>query len=213
MGEAAPFEFKACASILKSTGKKAKNLRELRDIIAVVGDGSIFHHTYHYFIKRQVFEYTNDFAHWAGEGLEERALSEHLSNIDPYAFKSINDLRQALLDVIDGYLSQFPEPRDAIRGGEFYFNETVTMIFPAGIRAKDLKGFLNAVKRIDGSSIYYHFFEARVRLGVDDFSKWIEDALGKKELSERLRAIDLFMHRLEGIRKRIADAVTQEILG
>ena len=83
MGEAAPFEFKACASILKSTGKKAKNLRELRDIIAVVGDGSIFHHTYQYFLKGRIFEYTNDFAHWAGESLEERALSEHLSNIDP----------------------------------------------------------------------------------------------------------------------------------
>lgn len=83
MGEAAPFEFKACASILKSTGKKAKNLRELRDIIAVVGDGSIFHHTYQYFLKGPVFEYTNDFAQWAGESLEERALSEHLSNTDP----------------------------------------------------------------------------------------------------------------------------------
>ena len=48
---------------------------------SVINPLSIY--TYHYFIKRQVFEYTNDFAHWAGESLEERALSEHLSNIDP----------------------------------------------------------------------------------------------------------------------------------
>lgn len=87
------FEFKQCVSILKSTGRNAWNLRELRDVIAVVSDESIFHHTYQYFLKGHVLEYTNDFAHWASESLEERALSEHLSNIDPYAFKNIDELR------------------------------------------------------------------------------------------------------------------------
>lgn len=54
------FEFKQCVSLLKSTGKKAKNLRELRDAIAVVSDESIFHHTYQYFLKGHILEYTND---------------------------------------------------------------------------------------------------------------------------------------------------------
>lgn len=94
MKEISAFEFKQCVSILKSTGKKAKSLRELRNVIAVVSDESIFHHTYQYFLKGHFFEYTNDFAQWAGESLEERALSEHLSNIDPYAFKTIDELRQ-----------------------------------------------------------------------------------------------------------------------
>ena len=75
------FEFKQCVSLLKSTGRKAKNLRELRDAIAVVSNESVFHHTYQYFLKGHILEYTNDFAHWAGESLEERALAERLSNI------------------------------------------------------------------------------------------------------------------------------------
>ncbi|GAB4417255.1 MAG: hypothetical protein OHK0032_13300 [Thermodesulfovibrionales bacterium] len=206
-----PFEFKQCVSILKSTGKRAKNLRELRDAIAVVSDESIFHHTYQYFLKGHILQYTNDFAQWAGESLEERVLSEHLSSIDPYSFKKIDELRQELLDVIDEYIKKFPEPREAMPGDEFYFNETITLTFPVGIRVKNLAEFLIAIKYIDAEAIYYHFYEARVRLGVDDFSRWIEDSLNKKELSEKIRSIDLFMHSIEGIRKHIIEAVEKDV--
>jgi hypothetical protein len=107
---------------MESTGKKAKTLRELRDLIAIISVESIYHHTYQYYLKRQFLEYSNDFAHWAGESLEERTLSEYFSNIDPFLFKDVNDLRKALLKVIDNYLEQFPEPREAVVGDEFYFN-------------------------------------------------------------------------------------------
>lgn len=211
MEELKPFEFKQCVSILKPTGRKAKNLRELRDVMAIISDECIFHHTYQYFLKGRILEYTNDFAHWAGESLEERALSEYLSNIDPYDFKDINELRNKLLNVIAEYIERFPEPREAISGDEFYFNETVTLIFPVGIRAKNLAEFLLAIKYIDPSSIYYHFYEARIRLGIDDFSRWIEDTFRKKELVEKIRTIDPFMHSIEGIRERITESIEEEV--
>ncbi|MEK6591346.1 MAG: DUF5752 family protein [Nitrospinota bacterium] len=207
-----PFEFKQYTSILKSTGKRAKNLRELREGIAMVSKESIFHHTYQYFLKTHFIEYTNDFAQWAGESIEERALSERLSNIDPYAFKDIDGLRKELLNAIDDYLENFPEPRDAVPGDEFYFNEAITLIFPAGVRAKNLAEFLIAIKYIDASSIYEHFYEARKRLGgINDFSKWFEDELGKKELSEKIRLIDPFMHGIEKIREHILELLESEV--
>jgi hypothetical protein len=207
------FEFKQCVSILKSTGKKAKNLKDLRKTIALVSDDSIFHHTYQYFLKEHIVEYTNDFAHWAGESLEERHLAEQLSNIDPYEFSKIEDLRKTLLDVIDSYLEVFPEPRDALPKDEFFFNETKTLVFSIGVTAANLAEFLMAIKFVDAASIYYHFYEARIRIrnGVDDFSKWISDSLGKDALAERIRVIDLFMHDIEGIRQHIADEVESEV--
>ena len=214
MGEIVePFEFKQCISILKSTGKRAKNLRELRDVIATVSDECIFHHTCQYFLKGHILEYTSDFAHWAGESLEEKALAEQLSNIDPYDFKNIGDLRKELLGVIDDYLKRFPEPREAMPGDEFFFNETVTLIFPIGIRARNLAEFLTAIKYVDSGSIYYHFYEARIRLGggIDDFSRWIEDAFDKKELTEKIKAIDPFMHNTEEIREHIVEAIEEEV--
>jgi hypothetical protein len=208
-----PFEFKQCISISKSTGEKAVSLKELEDQLSSVSDDSIFHHTYQYFLKGHILEYTNDFAQWAGESLEERALAEHLSNIDPYDFKDIRDLRNELIRVIHVYRVNFPEPREAPPGNEFYFTETVTIIYPVGIRAKNLAEFLTAMKYIDIGAVYYHFFEARTRLGgeTDDFSKWILDGFGKKDLADKIRAIDPFMHNLEGIKMYLVEAIEEEV--
>jgi len=208
-----PFEFRECVSILKSTGRKAQTLRELMDVIATVSDGSISHHTHQYFLKGHILEYTNDFAHWAGEYLEERALAEELSNIDPYACADVGELREVLTETIDGYLGRFPEPRAVRQGDEFHFNETVSLIFPAGIRAKNLAEFLMAIKYVDAGSIFYHFYDARLRLGagLDDFSKWFIDVLGKEALGEKIQSIDPFMHSIEGIRERVASAVEGEV--
>jgi len=209
------FEFKQSVSIVKSTGEKAGNLRELRDGIAKISPESIYHHTYQYLRKGMIREYTNDFAHWAGESLEERALSERLSNIDPYTYANIDSLRKELLAVIDDYLEKFPEPRRAMLRDEFHFTQTVTLVFPSGTRARNLAEFLMAVKYVDSGCIYYHFYEARTRHDepVDDFTFWIEGALGKKELAVRIRAIDPFMHTIEGIREHIAGAVEEELKG
>jgi hypothetical protein len=201
-GKLSSFEFRDIANIPRSTGQRAENLSQLRGLLAEVSDGCIFHHTYRYFSKGHILEYTNDFAQWAGKDLEEGMLAEHLSIIDPYSFASVAGLRQELLRVIDSYTSTFPEPRAALPGNEFYFMESATFVFPAGIRVQNLAEFLMALKYVDVSSIYYHFYEARVRLGkqVDDFSKWIDEVIGARQLAAEIRAIDPFMHNLEGIR-------------
>jgi hypothetical protein len=194
------FEFKQCVSIVKSTGRKARNLRELRNVIAKIGEESIFHHVYQYFLKGHMLEYTNDFAEWAGETLEERALAERMSCIDPYTLKSVSSVRSELLREIDGFLSDFPEPRDVVEGNEFYFNETVNLVFPVG--------------DIDAGSIYYHFYDSRVRLGegvMDDFTMWIEHTLFRREIADKIRAIDPFMHSTENIREHIKAIIEEHV--
>lgn len=207
------FEFKQCVTILKATGKKAKNLRELKQALAEVSGGAIAHHTFQYFLKGHILEYTNDFAHWAGESIEERALAERLSNIDPYGYASIQDLRNDLIRTLDDFIASAPAPRDALTGDEFFFNETVALVFPAGVRARNLAEFLMAMKYAEGSTLYYHFYDARVRLGngADDFSLWMEEGLEKPEVARKIRSIDPFMHNLESIRDRIVEAVEEEV--
>ncbi len=207
------FEFRQSVSIIKATGEKAGTLRELREGIAKIAPESIRHHTYEYLRKGLIREYTNDFAYWAGESLEERALSEQLSNIDPFAARDLEELRRTILAVIDDYLTNFPEPRAAMERDEFHFTQTVRLVFPAGMGAKNLAELLMAVKYVDAGSLYYHFYEARSRLEspVDDFSAWIGEVLGKRELAERIRAIDPFMHSGEGIREHITRAIEEEL--
>jgi len=212
--EIKPFEFRQCITILKATGKKARNLRELRDRISDVSDESISHHVYHYFQKeKRILEYTNDFAQWAGETLKENILAEQLSNIDPYSFKCIVDLRNEIVRVIDAYLKTFPKTRAALSGDEFYFNEGITLVSPVGIHVKNLAEFLMAIRYVDLESIYFHFYEARIRPPeeVDDFSHWFGDALNKKGLADRIRSIDPFMHSLEAARQHIIELTEDEL--
>ncbi|HEX2967045.1 MAG TPA: DUF5752 family protein, partial [Syntrophorhabdaceae bacterium] len=168
-------------------------------------------HTCRYFMKFHIFEYTNDFAEWVGENLEERTLSELLSAIDPFELGNMAKLRDALMRIIDRYLDQFSAPRDAIPGNEFYFSEAISVVFRAGVRARNLAEFLTAIQYVDSGSIYYHFYEARIRHGTDDFSTWFEEALNKKELARTVRVIDPFMHSTEGIRKHIIEIVEKEV--
>ena len=229
-----PFEFMQCVSIVKSTGKSAKNLSELRKLISEVGDESIFHHVYQYFLKGHILEYTNDFAHWAGEHLEESALAERLTSIDPYTgeyvdekvlaehlakaepytLESVNKVRKELVRKIDDFLKEYPEPRDVVRGNEFYFNETINLVFPVGVKAENLAEFLVAIEHIDAGSIYFHFYESRVRLGegvADDFSRWIEHTLFRKKVADRIRTIDPFMHSIESIRENIKAIIEESV--
>jgi hypothetical protein len=211
MEEVIPFQFMECATLLKATGRKARNVRELREVISSIGEESLFHHTCQHFLRGHVLEYTNDFAHWVGEGLEERALSERLSNIDPFAVRGMDAVRKEILADIDDYLENSPEPRTAARGEEFYFNESVPIIFPSGVQARNLAEFLIAVRYVDPSSIYYHFYEARARHNSDDFSSWVEEALGDNELARKIRAIDPFMFSIERIRARLVEAVEEDL--
>ncbi len=211
--EVKPFKFMECIAIHKTTGKKADSHESLRDIIATISDESIFHHTYQYFLKGHIMEHTNDFADWVARNLEERILAEHLSNLDPYKFKKISDIRKELLRILNDYIKDFPESRHVHKGDEFYFSESITMVFPLGIQAKSLAEFLVAIKNIETSCIYYHFYDARIRQGkgVDDFSRWIGKELGHKKLAKEIKMIDPFMHNLDNIRFHITDLVEQHV--
>src|SRR3989338_7510980 len=128
MEEVEIFKFKQCINILKASGRKAGNLRKLRDAIAEVSENSIYHHTCQYFLREHSTEYTNDFSRWIRETLKENILAERLSSIDPYALKSTAEVRLEILRRIDDYLIAFPQHRQALQGDEFYFNESVTIV-------------------------------------------------------------------------------------
>ncbi len=207
------FGFMQCATLLKATGVSARTLAELRSCVETVPGDSIFHHTAQYFLKGRVSDYTNDFAQWAGESLEERALSERLSSVDPYAASAMEAVRADLLRVLDEHLAGFPPPREALEGDAFHFNTPVTFVYPAGLRAANLAEFLVALEHLPPESIYFHFYEARVRLrgGMDDFSRWVEGSLEKGGLAGRIRSIDPFMHGVEGVRRLLVAAVREEL--
>jgi hypothetical protein len=78
--------------------------------------------------------------------------------------------------VIDHYLEAFPEPREVMPGGDFYFSETITMVFPMGITAhntmevgsfeEDKVLFVRRWDNDDEVFSLFHFGEDIVRVGL-----------------------------------------------
>jgi len=197
------------------TGKKAVNLREFAELLKVVSPRVISHHLHQFFIKpvHQPWDCPNDFAHWAASGLEDFKLAEKLSNLAPFRFSDIEDLREALVDIIEDHMWESPIIPWARPGSEFFFNESTTVVTPTGIEAKNLTEFENALIKVNTSSIYYHFFESRQRLhqDVDDFSFWIENNFDCPNLVRQIRNIDFYLYSLLELRERIIQILELEL--
>ena len=89
----------------------------------------------------------------------------------------------------------------------------MTIVVPANHEATDIEGFLECLDRVDRSSIYFHCFEARLRLGreKDDFSEWLATSMDREDIAERIRCLDAYMYDLDTLRKVIRDIVAEEI--
>jgi hypothetical protein len=202
-----PFVFCECSTLIRPTGHRAENAKDLLAWIRKVEPGVIYHHTHQFFMKATVEapEYPNDFAVWAAEVLEERALAEKLASLDLYAFDNIEDIRKGLIRTLKAYLDSHPEPRRARKGDSFFFNDTLTLVFPLDPPVSTLSEFVRELAVVGTSSIYFHFFEARMRLErpTDDFSAWLETSLGYASAADRIRTLDPYHYSLEGLREDI----------
>ena len=210
---AEPFSFYECIGVEKSTGRWAANIIEFLEILKQASPECIFHHMHQYFLKLtpQHLYYTNDFAVWVAEWLEEKGLAERLANLNPYAYRTVEDLRVQTIQIIEEYLEDNPPPRPVLPGGEFYFSEGVTIVIPSGYEAANIEEFVECLDKVDRSSIYFHFYEARLRLGKekDDFSEWLGTSLDKGGIAEKIKSLDAYMYDLDALRDIIKDIIAE----
>jgi hypothetical protein len=85
---------------------------------------------------------------------------------------------------------------------------------PTKYIAWNLEEFYQIIEKIGIRSIHYHLIEARLRLGIhsNDFSHWIRYSLQKERLAKWIEDIDIYLHTLEEIRKKILQYVKEEML-
>lgn len=208
-----PFWFHECVVLTMPTGRTAVNLRELLHTVREV-DASVL--SYHLWQSRMAIvhpeaEHTNDFAVWAATALQDSRLAEKLSVVDPFSFEDMEQIRDALVEILEEYMWDLPSVPWARPGFEFHFCEASTVVLlRARIVAGTLNEFRSGLAGVGVDSIYYHFVDARWRLRkqkTDDFSIWLRDSYGLPELVEAIQGIDVWFTTLEGIRQTILDLI------
>ena len=189
------------------TGVKARSLAELRQTLTKVSGSSIFFHTHQAYLAHnfQKPTYYNDFSVWASQTLREEALAEKLAAIDLLAFTTIRELREAIIQTIDAYLAEINRPTYECRPEEaFHFCRSKSFVLPIGVIAHDVPEFFEMLPLISNASLYFHFFEARLRLGrrTNDFSRWLKDR-GREELALKIDQLNPYSRTLDELRSAI----------
>jgi hypothetical protein len=212
-----PFVFYTRLHLSELTGRKASNLKQLVDIMRTMPESSIYHHTHRFLQQHQYLspEPPNDFAYWVTTVLGEERLGEKLASIDTVQFTTIHELQNKIISTIETYLKSNPNAANRFvhENEEFHFMKSVSFILPTQYAATDLVEFVEILKKIDIDSIYFHIFEARLRLGkkTNDFSNWIETSLGDKELADKILKLDPYTYTLEDLRKTIIRIIEKSL--
>lgn len=211
------FRFYTRLHLSELTGLRASTLSQLVGLIKQVPGSCIYHHTHRFLQQHQYLspEPPNDFAYWVAEILGEDELGEKLASIDTVKFSNIRDLREAIVTAIEDYLrnNALAKLRFAREGEEFHFMKSVSFVIPTNYVAYNLKEFKDILGNITIDSIYFHIFEARLRLErkTNDFSYWIENSIGDRELAEDISKLDPYTHTLEELRKVIIKIIEKRI--
>lgn len=210
-----PFYFNSAAHLLQIGREKAHCLKELLEAIRLCPDASIFQHTFqtleeHHFIREG---FSNDFAHWAFAACNEVELAERLSGLDVREFTSIQDLREQLVRVMEGYLEKNPKAATRPAMEPFYLMAADLVVIPTPYVARNLGEFADGLRQVSIHSIYYHYIDARLRLklNTNDFSVWLEQELDLGQAGDRLNQIDIYTSTLEGVRRSILKVIEGEI--
>ena len=202
-----PFVFQTERRLVVLTGRKAHNLTEMLDHLRQVSGSSIFFHTHHQYLSHH-FEkpvFHNDFSIWVSDALLEEPLSEKLTAIDLLAFSSIRQLREAIITTVESYMVEIEgRSRECLPGGELHFCESKSFIMPSGIVAQDIPGFFAKLPRVSNASLYFHFFEARLRLErpTNDFSAWLSYR-GAEKLAQAIDKLNPYLMTMEELREEI----------
>ncbi|MBN1385043.1 MAG: hypothetical protein JW983_09210 [Elusimicrobia bacterium] len=212
-----PFQFYTRLNSTELLGVTASNLTELLEGIKNVSGSSIYHHT-HRFLQQHHFlspEPPNDFAYWIGSVLQEDKLGEQLAAVDIVQFKKIADLRREVISIIETHLKKAKSVRVAPEGEEFHFMKSITFIMPTPYVAHSLEEFYTILEKVSVHSIYFHIFEARLRLekGDNDFSEWLGQHLDEHGLAAQIAKLDPYTQTLEDLRKTLCRIVKARIDG
>jgi len=193
-------------------GLRASSIEELLAGIRSAPDASIYFHT-HRFIYQHHFlspEPPNDFAYWVTHVLGDDSLGERLWSVDIVQFNAIGDLRAKMITILESHLAASSRRAECQPGEEFYFMASRLFVLPTGYTARDFDEFARQLAKVSVNSIYFHMFDAKLRLknGENDFSRWFRH-VGNALLADETRRLDPYSYTLDGLRQQIIALVKQ----
>jgi hypothetical protein len=177
------FRFSTVAHLEYPAGPVATDFATLREGIATVAPGSLFHH-----IVRMVARHPrahdlppNDFARWVGVGLQDPETAERLAFAGTQPLLPMEELRASLLRILDDVTARKRPDIGTPHAAAFHFVTARSVKAPLGLKAALPEQVPEVWRHVDSAAAFYHLIEARVLGPVeDDLVLWLERNGGTK---------------------------------
>jgi len=202
------FAVKDCALVAIATGQKAQDLRELRDKLITIPEGSIYYHFWGGRLRPRFDDpqYINDFATWTHYQVHDDTLAERLAIITPTDFQDLESLRHELIEILEQRLDEIQWPALVSPDAQFHFIRSQIVVFDTGRLVESPEGLAESVPHMSLGSVFYHFIDARHRLttGQNDFSTWL-NGFGEayRDLCTQIASIDPYFATLSELRANL----------
>lgn len=204
-----PFALKDCALVAIATGRRAQNLRELKDKLAEIHPGSIYYHFWAGRLRPRFDDpqFNNDFAVWAHYALHDDPLAERLAVVDPCEFQDLESLRREIIELIEERLEEREWVPWVPGDKQFHFVRSQIVVFDTHVLIERPENLLGIIPTMPVGSVFYHFIDARRRppVAIDDFRAWLlgfGDEFG--DLISRLANVEPYFVTLVELRRQLA---------
>jgi Family of unknown function (DUF5752) len=207
---AQPFFVKDCALAVISTGEAAASIVEFKDVLTRIPASSLYFHFWGRHFRPSFVhpELHNDFARWTSHYLHDPILAERLGIVDPTEYADLEELRQAVLEVIEQRLEEIERISWSTRENKFHFLRSVIVVFDTSTTIAHPFELKTLLPTLTATSIFYHFIDARRRTptSIDDFSSWLAEEGGEyADLLKKIQHIDPYFLSLTEQRQKLTE--------
>jgi hypothetical protein len=204
-----PFIFKSELWIPRYTGIKAHSIREFIEILRTIDKFSIFYHMYINIFNYHNLPtfYANSISYWFYKN-GNLLLAEKLSIIDPLDYYDLEELRNAILQVLE---KNYDSDWDGKETSPFYFITAEREIIECEKIANTLDQFIEGLKKSSINSIFYHMVTSRIenKTLVNDYSAWLFN-IGEAKKAEKINKLDIYTMNLYEVKKEIIKIMESE---
>jgi hypothetical protein len=205
-----PFIFKSELWIPKYTGIKVYSINEFIKALKVVDKFSIFYHMYINIFNYHNLPtfYTNSISYWFFKN-GYLLLAEKLSIIDPLDYFDLEELRIALINILE---KNYNKNWDRKEKYPFYFITAEREIIECEKIAHNLDEFIEGIKKSSINSLFYHLITSRIenKTIINDYSAWLY-SIGEAKKAEKINKLDPYTLTLYEIKEEIIKILEEKI--
>ena len=215
------FELQYVVHLVRPIGERARDLEQLRAGLADASAQSLFYHTLQCQLRDPACEEQppDDFSGWVNGVVQDRETAERMSFAVQSRNSSAEELRAALLEVLESIPRATRTARHAPAEGEFLFLAGESVTVPSGMVVRDATELVDALAGADFSVCFYHLIEQAwlpdkgprlggwlAARGEERLARWLEESATSGLPIQAMRRKLMRRWRRSHLGRRLADA-------